>query len=130
MRSPVDVKFSDAFKSLTGNESYLWQTALYERFISSRPDNISRSCNLLTGLGKTSIIAIWLLARQIYPSVPRRRAYIVNRRTVVDQTTEEVKRYKKIRPDLAIRTLRGEFVDNREWSTDPSREAVQAKRRS
>ena len=50
--------------------------------------------------------------------------YIVNRRTVVDQTTEEMKRYKKIRPDLAISTLRGEFVDNREWSTDPSREAV------
>jgi CRISPR-associated endonuclease/helicase Cas3 len=120
----MDVKFNDAFKNLTGNEPFPWQTALYERFISSRPDNIPRSCNLPTGLGKTSVIAIWLLARQVNLSLPRRLAYVVNRRTVVDQTTEEVKRYKKIRPDLAISTLRGEFVDNREWSTDPSREAV------
>ena len=120
----MDVKFNDAFKSLTGNEPFPWQAALYERFISSRPDNIPSSCNLPTGLGKTSVIAIWLLARQINPSLPRRLAYVVNRRTVVDQTTDEVNRYKLIRPDLAVSTLRGQFVDNREWSIDPSREAV------
>ena len=120
----MDMKFNDAFKSLTGNEPFPWQTALYERFISSRPDNIPSSCNLPTGLGKTSVIAIWLLARQVNRSLPRRLAYVVNRRTVVDQTTNEVTRYKQIRPDLAVSTLRGEFMDNREWSTDPSREAV------
>ena len=120
----MDVKFNDAFKSLTGNEPFPWQAALYERFISSRPDNIPSSCNLPTGLGKTSVIAIWLLARQINPSLPRRLAYVVNRRTVVDQTTDEVNRYKLIRPDLAVSTLRGQFVDNREWSIDPSLEAV------
>ena len=116
--------FSDAFTLLTGNDPFPWQTALYERFISSRPDNIPSSCNLPTGLGKTSVIAIWLLARQVNRSLPRRLAYVVNRRTVVDQTTDEVTRYKHIRRDLAVSTLRGEFVDNREWSTDPSREAV------
>lgn len=120
----MDVKLNDAFKSLTGYDPFPWQRALYERFLSKRPDNIPSSCNLPTGLGKTSVIAIWLLARQINRSLPRRLAYVVNRRTVVDQTTEEVTRYKRIRPDLAVSTLRGEFLDNREWSTDPSREAV------
>jgi CRISPR-associated endonuclease/helicase Cas3 len=120
----MDVKFNDAFRSLTGNEPFPWQRALYERFLSKRADNIPSSCNLPTGLGKTSVIAIWLLARQINRSLPRRLAYVVNRRTVVDQTTAEVERYKLIRSDLAISTLRGQFVDNREWSIDPSREAV------
>lgn len=123
----TDEKFHEAFKSLTGNEPFSWQRALYERFVSNRPDNIPSSCNLPTGLGKTSVIAIWLLARQINPSLPRRLAYVVNRRTVVDQTTAEVELYKQcksIRSDLAVSTLRGQFADNREWSGDPSREAV------
>jgi CRISPR-associated endonuclease/helicase Cas3 len=121
----MDVNFKNAFAALTGNEPFPWQEALFERFISSQPDNIPSSCNLPTGLGKTSVIAIWLLARQVNRSLPRRLAYVVNRRTVVDQTTNEVTRYKKKIPsDLAVSTLRGEFMDNREWSTDPSREAV------
>lgn len=120
----MDVNFKNAFAALTGYEPFPWQEALYERFLSNRPDNIPSSCNLPTGLGKTSVIAIWLLARQINRSLPRRLVYVVNRRTVVDQTTEEVKRYKSIRPDLAVSTLRGQFVDNRKWSSDPSREAV------
>ena len=116
--------FSNAFTALTDKEPFPWQEALYERFLSDRPDNIPSSCNLPTGLGKTSVIAIWLLARQINKSLPPRIVYVVNRRTVVDQTTEEIERYKKVYPGLAVSTLRGEFVDNREWSADPSREAV------
>jgi CRISPR-associated endonuclease/helicase Cas3 len=120
----MDVNFKNAFAALTGNEPFPWQEALFERFISGRSDNIPRSCNLPTGLGKTSVIAIWLLARRINPSLPRRLVYVVNRRTVVDQTTAEVERYKSKCSGLAVSTLRGQFVDNREWSTDPSREAV------
>ena len=75
--------------------------------------------------------------------------YVVNRRTVVDQATEEAKTTPRaIDPEsrspalselsgtltglasipssgpLAISTLRGQFADNREWSADPSRPAV------
>lgn len=120
----MDVTFNNAFADLTGYEPFPWQEALFDRLISDRPDNIPSSCNLPTGLGKTSVIAIWLLARRVNRSLPRRLVYVVNRRTVVDQTTDEVTRYKQIRPDLAISTLRGEYVDNREWSNDPTREAV------
>jgi CRISPR-associated endonuclease/helicase Cas3 len=113
--------FANLFTELTGNPPFPWQTALYERFVTG---DFPSSCDLPTGLGKTSVIAIWLLARQVNPSLPCRLAYVVNRRTVVDQTTEEVNRYKSRRPDLAVSTLRGQFADNRDWSADPSREAV------
>lgn len=74
---------------------------------------------------------------------------MVNRRTVVDQTTEEVRRYRERlvaagiedalrglcaiplngadgdpEPSLALSTLRGQFADNRQWSADPARPAV------
>ena len=146
--------FKDTFKSLTGNLPFPWQEALYHRFISDRSDNIPSSCNLPTGLGKTSVVAVWLIALAQHPDrVPRRLVYVVNRRTVVDQTTSEVEKYraviqaepalhvirgqlaalcalplrdkddKSVSP-LALSTLRGQFADNREWSADPARPAV------
>jgi CRISPR-associated endonuclease/helicase Cas3 len=49
--------------------------------------------DLPTGLGKTSVIAIWLLALSAQAvegsvSLPRRLVYVVDRRTVVDQSTD------------------------------------------
>lgn len=128
----MDVNFENDFKVLTGNSPFPWQRALYERFISNRRDNIPASCNLPTGLGKTSVVGIWLLALiNNPPTIPRRLVYVVNRRTVVDQTTNEVERLRENLPKLntvlgklAISTLRGKFADNREWSADPSRAAV------
>src|SRR5690606_5663497 len=75
-------------------------------------------------------IAVWLLARNDGAPVPRRLVYVVNRRTVVDQTTDEVERLRAklaaagIQEELAVSTLRGQMADNREWSADPSRPAV------
>ena len=145
------IVFDTTFAALTGNQPFPWQRALYERFVSNSPDNIPASCNLPTGLGKTSVIAVWLIALANHSDkMPRRLVYVVNRRTVVDQTTDEVERYrrhltgeegsnKKLLEELATRllalsatadiplaisTLRGQFADNREWSEDPSRPAV------
>ncbi len=125
-------QFRIVFKQLTDNRPFPWQEALYEQFISDRPDNIPASCNIPTGLGKTSVIAIWLIALLNHPAkMPRRLVYVVNRRTVVDQTTTEVEKLRENLPKLksslnalAISTLRGQFADNREWSADPSRPAV------
>jgi CRISPR-associated endonuclease/helicase Cas3 len=120
--------FDATFQALTGNPPFPWQQALYQRFIT---EDIPASCNLPTGLGKTSVIAIWLIARANRPdAMPRRLVYVVNRRTVVDQTTDEVEKYRKnlaaagITEPLAVSTLRGQFADNRDWSADPSRPAV------
>lgn len=149
----INMSFNDDFRELTGNLPFPWQAALYQRFVSGNSDNIPSSCNLPTGLGKTSVVAVWLLALAAHPDrVPRRLVYVVNRRTVVDQTTSEVERYrealrgdalqavreqltklgarsleskdKKPRSPLALSTLRGQFADNREWSADPARPAV------
>lgn len=125
--SNVDA-FADDFNQLTGHRPFPWQAALYERFRAG-PGSIPRLCNLPTGVGKTSVIACWLLARRAQPQLPRRLVYVVNRRTVVDQTTAEVERYlqrwnARFKDTFAISTLRGQFADNREWSADPTRPAV------
>ncbi len=139
--------FLELFRELTGSLPFPWQEALFARFIEGE---IPESVNLPTGLGKTSIVAIWLSALAIVPGkTPRRLVYVVNRRTVVDQTTAEAERLRaalnkaalaEVRgalaslcalplptpeaPPLAISTLRGQFADNGEWCADPTRPAV------
>lgn len=120
-----ELDFDAAFKALTGHPPFPWQRALYARFASG---DIPVAATLPTGLGKTSVIAVWLIALANGKPVPRRLVYVVNRRTVVDQTTDEVEKYVKRKvdgiPEFAVSTLRGQFADNREWSADPSRPAV------
>src|ERR1700722_14154441 len=119
--------FDTGFDILTGNKPFPWQRALYERLVSGA---IPASCDIPTGLGKTSVIAVWLLARAAGAALPRRLVYVVNRRTVVDQTTEEVHRLRSrshdagIADELSLSTLRGQMSDNRAWSGDPSKPAV------
>jgi CRISPR-associated endonuclease/helicase Cas3 len=145
----TESEFGTAFGTLAGTPGHFpWQWKLYQRFVAGE---IPPSCNLPTGLGKTSVIHVWLLALATNPkALPRRLVYVVNRRTVVDQTTTEVENLRERLPEvttvwdalwelcatrpkeidpkkdrpLAISTLRGQFADNREWSADPSRPAV------
>ncbi|MBI4516190.1 MAG: type I-U CRISPR-associated helicase/endonuclease Cas3 [Deltaproteobacteria bacterium] len=137
-------EFAALFRALTGNPPFPWQRELYRRFTAGE---FPKSCNLPTGLGKTSVIPIWMLALAASPTVvPRRLVYVVNRRTVVDQATDEAVRIRKalgakaeLRSvadalqslaafssdiPLAISTLRGQFADNAEWRNDPTRPAV------
>ncbi len=118
--------FYEKFEKLTGKHPFPWQEALYARFLG---DDIPDVCHIPTGLGKTSVIAIWLIALSQGGCMPRRLVYVVNRRTVVDQTTNEVVRLRQNAHkigihNLAISTLRGQFADNQEWSSDPSRPAI------
>lgn len=139
----ITARFEESFKRLTGgNNPFPWQSALHQRFLKG---DFPQICDLPTGLGKTSVVAIWLIAlANCSQKIPRRLVYVVNRRTVVDQTTDEVVKIRQNlsaaeldgplrelcaipipdQPPLAISTLRGEFADNREWSADPARPAV------
>lgn len=89
----IDVSILEArFSALTGHFPMRWQRRLFERLVV---DDLPETCDIPTGLGKTSVLPIWLLAiaRQAEASklrLPRRLVYIVNRRTVVDQATEVV----------------------------------------
>src|SRR5258708_7870791 len=92
--TPCDDKpFRAIFRALTDKDPFPWQLALYDLFVSGK---VPPAVDLPTGLGKTSVVAIWLITLITHPAkVPRRLAYVVNRRTVVDQTTSEVERLRK-----------------------------------
>lgn len=94
--------FERAFYALTGNRPFPWQTALYGRFIAEK---VPRSCDLPTGVGKTSVIAVWLIALAAGAKVPRRLVYVVNRRTVVDQTTNEAAKLQDNAARVELETL-------------------------
>lgn len=119
-----------------GESPFPWQERLLDRFISGEVPGV---VDIPTGLGKTAVMAIWLAARAFGARLPRRLVYVVDRRAVVDQATEEAMRLRafvdgdrqvqKILaiPDgrsLPISTLRGQYVDNREWLDDPAAPAI------
>ncbi len=56
--------FPKLFKELTGSSPFPWQEALFANFTEAK---IPESANLPTGLGKTSIVAIWLCAVALAP---------------------------------------------------------------
>ena len=123
-------EFRIRFQSLTGYAPMRWQERLYESHFAK--NDLPGVIDIPTGLGKTSVMAIWLIARQINANLPRRLIYVVDRRTVVDQATDlanelfknwnETKIFDGDPP--AISTLRGQLADNREWSRDPSKPAI------
>lgn len=92
-----EFSFDSAFRALTDFIPMRWQTRLYNRMLSGK---LPKVVNIPTGLGKTSVIPIWLIAlitgdRRRNSIVPRRLVYIVNRRTVVDQATDIVLKIRK-----------------------------------
>src|SRR5262245_51693129 len=97
-------RFTDSFKLLTGNDPFPWQQELSSRFTTSQ---FPHSCSIPTGLGKTAVIPIWLLALAEAPTVvPRRLVYVVNRRTVVDQSTRETEMVRERLAATACSELR------------------------
>ncbi len=96
MAESVGNAFHIDFRALTGHSPLPWQMNLFGKMVSGRIPGV---CDLPTGLGKTSVIAIWLIAlcRQAAEgriTLPRRLVYIVNRRTVVDQATATVEQIR------------------------------------
>ncbi len=123
---------------LKENESpFPWQEHLLERFLSGIGNRLQ--LDIPTGLGKTSVMAAWLVARSQGAPLPRRLVYVVDRRAVVDQATTEAVRLRQWVDDnpgvksqlgldaiqnLPISTLRGQYVDNRQWLEDPTAPAI------
>lgn len=112
-----------------------WQEELFTRFVNG---TIERSLDIPTGLGKTAVMATWLVARAHGAALPRRLVYVVDRRAVVDQATDVargLRQYVDSDPELKqalglgdrslpISTLRGQYVDNKEWLEDPASPAI------
>ena len=116
--------FDDCFHALTGNAPLEWQERLFrDHFLN---DDIPATLDLPTGLGKTSVMAIWYLAMKAGACLPRRLVYVVDRRAVVDQATTIADEIKNRSGDnaLCVSTLRGRHVDNRAWLADPVAPAI------
>ena len=127
--------FSADFKALTGFEPFPWQSRLFDDWLSK--GRLPTAVDIPTGLGKTAVMAVWLLARAAGVDLPRRLVYVVDRRAVVDQATRFAEQLRAKMPDdlaaglglangagLPISTLRGGFVDNRDWLEDPVKPAI------
>lgn len=126
----------DALGLGEGETPFPWQEDLLELFMQGV---IPQALDIPTGLGKTAVMAIWLVARARGAKLPRRLVYVVDRRAVVDQATEValelrqlVDRNRNLKQNLGlddkrslpISTLRGQHVDNREWLEDPASPAI------
>ena len=134
------MNFEELFKKLTDNEPYPWQNDLYEKFLHGDIPNI---LDIPTGLGKTSVMAIWLLAfaKQLnskqHGKIPTRLVYVVDRRVIVDQASEEAETIRsKLEKNseifgelvcrLNINKLRGGggMADDREWLKHPNNPTI------
>jgi len=136
--------FGKYFSLLTGRIPYLWQRKLFQDLAVGRwPEVVP----LPTGSGKTSVMHVWLLAlawslKTGEGQVPRRLAWVVNRRVVVDQASDEATtlagRGLEGCPELsqllaaasasakplAVSTLRGQRADDGDWARDPSTSGI------
>lgn len=131
------MEFSELFKNITGNTPYPWQQRLYQSFLDGK---IPTYLDIPTGLGKTSIMVIWLIAKAKSKTdnnikIPTRLIYIVDRRVIVDQATDEAQNIlEKINsiPDLkkvsclSISKFRGGggTSDSRDWLRYPEEPAI------
>lgn len=119
-----------------GATPFPWQERLFTHFVNERLER--SSLDIPTGLGKTAVMAIWLVARACNATLPRRLVYVVDRRAVVDQATEVAEGLREFvarnlelkqalglgERSLPISTLRGQHVDNKEWLEDPASPAI------
>ena len=139
MVSVVAVWFDESFEALTGHRPFPWQRRLFEEHFLR--GTLPSAVDIPTGLGKTAVMAIWLLARAAGARLPRRLVYVVDRRAVVDQATvfaeglqEALEQEERLTPvrrglrlcrrRLPICTLRGQHADNRKWMADPAAPAI------
>lgn len=133
-----------AFSVLTaadGSEGYdpfRWQLRLLNLILHG---TLPKAVDVPTGLGKTSVMALWLIALAEGAKLPRRLVYVVDRRAVVDQASRFAEVLRSNVPAemadrldlngracgtaaLPVSTLRGGFADNREWLEDPTKPAI------
>lgn len=132
--------FDDRFTRLTGDQKtggqkpLPWQRRLFGLF---RDSQIPAGVDIPTGLGKTRVIDLWLLALAEGAPLPRRLVYVVDRRAVVDQATTEALRLAEalktvpelmkalgLRDGLPVQTLRGQHRLGRSWRSEPDGPAI------
>lgn len=129
----------ETFTALTtengaGYRPFRWQVRLLGRLVEG---DVPATVDVPTGLGKTAVMALWLMALAAGADLPRRLVYVIDRRAVVDHATRFAERLRRNLPStpladelglgdrpLPISTPRGGFAENDDWLDDPSRPAI------
>jgi CRISPR-associated endonuclease/helicase Cas3 len=113
----------ETFAEGTGFSPFAWQERLYAQFLRGR---MPGRLDLPTGLDRTSVLATWKIARESGAEFLRRLVYIVDRRTVVDQVSEEAAKLSRVCRELSVRAFRGQMERRKDlgWLVDPSCEAL------
>ena len=129
------------FEPITGFSPYPWQLRCYERLLRG---DVPPELTLPTGSGKTAVLLLYLIALAHGAPLPRRIAYIVDRRSIVDQTSGAIEQWTcRIGSDrnlcqrldalaafptdvgpVQLGTLRGGLADSGEWRMDPARPTI------
>ncbi len=134
------------FRLLTGHVRMLsWQRRLYRGWF--RRGRLPEEIDVPTGLGKTSVMALWLmaLAEQLRTGreerLPLRYVHVVDDRAMVDQASIEAERIaRNLRfrsglawmrqalggggEGLAVSTLHGRSTGGSRWLADPASPAI------
>jgi CRISPR-associated endonuclease/helicase Cas3 len=110
--------FAEGFAALTGHEPFGWQSRLFRDHFAR--GEVPAALDIPTGLGKTSVIVVWLIALAWQAEnggvrLPRRLVYVVDRRTVVDQATDVA---EELRRRLRAAIGRGTRVAEGDTGTD------------
>lgn len=121
--------FEEMFQEITEHKPYPWQARLYRKFSQGI---FPRALDIPTGLGKTSVMTIWLLALAARTDhakhIPTRLVYMVDRRAIVDQASDEALQIQSKLTSvgcnvqkLNVSSLRGGggSADGREWLMEP-----------
>jgi CRISPR-associated endonuclease/helicase Cas3 len=128
------------FRDVTGYDPYPWQGRLYQSLLTGAAPT---ALDIPTGIGKTTAVLLYLLALAAGATLPRRLVYVVDRRAVVDQTADQIRRWMEriaaVAPlagrldalaafpapaPVALGVLRGGLADDGDWRIDPARPAV------
>ena len=138
--------FDRTFRLLTGHTRMLaWQRRLFRDWL--RKGRLPDEIDLPAGLGKTSVMALWLmaLAEQLGEGrenrLPLRYVHVVDDRALVDQASVEASRLARNlglqpglewmrralrigREGLAVSTLLGGMAGSGRWLADPASPAI------
>ena len=118
MRTPgsEDQRRAAEFATLTAEDGerhapFRWQKRLLQRLLDGDPP---QAVDVPTGLGKTSVMALWLIALAEGAELPRRLVYVVDRRAVVDQATRFAEQLRRNMPNaLAGKLHLDEMISGR-----------------
>jgi len=75
---------------IAGRYTYPWQGRLYRALMAA---HFPASLDIPTGLGKSTAVLLYLLAVAHGAPLPRRLAYVVDRRAIVDQTAVAIRNW-------------------------------------